>query len=84
MLPLLVMSDTSTNRRRLRSMEPLFEDFGMRGKAAISWLHRPAVLAPASRTGLLVLSILSSANPSRVRRHHAANEQPSYRSPSVR
>ena len=63
-VPVVVVADTSTNRRRLARVAPLFGRFSRRGKAAIAWLRRPGVAAE----GLLVFSVLSSANTSRVRR----------------
>jgi hypothetical protein len=75
----LIISDTSTNRRRVRQVEPLFNRFGLRGKPAISWLRRPS----PGPSGLLILSILSSANLSRVRRVAPPKERVRRRALSV-
>jgi hypothetical protein len=60
----IVVSDTTTNRRRLRAVDALLVAYPRRGKRAISWLRRPNL----EGGGLLVHSILSSAATSRVRR----------------
>lgn len=59
-LPLLVVTESATNRRRLAARAALFSQLNVRGRAAVSWLRRPEGRA----TGLLVLSDLS---PARVR-----------------
>ena len=45
----LVMAEDGANRRVLRAHEPLFRSFGMRGRAALRWLHAPI----ASASGLV-------------------------------
>jgi hypothetical protein len=57
-LPVLVIADESTNRRRLDRIQPLFTHLTRRGKAGISWLRKPE----ATPGGLLVFSILSPAH----------------------
>ena len=59
-VPVLVVAESSTNRRRIASRAPLFRQLAVRGRAAISWLRRPG--DPV--TGLLVLSDLSPASTS--------------------
>lgn len=68
-VPAIVITDTSTNRRRLRLVDPLFERYDLRGKSAVSWLRRPSVRA----SGLIVFSVLSNAPTSRVRRDRVAS-----------
>jgi hypothetical protein len=63
-VPLLVVAESSTNRRRIASRAPLFRQLGLRGRRAITWLRRPE--SPA--TGLLVLTGLSPARASSTRR----------------
>jgi hypothetical protein len=63
-VPAIVSADSSTNRRRVRAVDPLFERYALRGKRALSWLRRPT----GAVSGLLIFSILSSAPSSRVRR----------------
>lgn len=51
-VPVLVVVDGSTNRDRVARLAPLFSRFDLRGRAATSWLRRPA--APPG--GLLIFS----------------------------
>jgi transcriptional regulator with XRE-family HTH domain len=78
-VPAIVISDTSTNRRRLQSIDPLFARYALRGRPALSWLRRP-VGAPS---GLLIFSVLSSAPTSRVRRGVVTPARVSRPRPSV-
>jgi transcriptional regulator with XRE-family HTH domain len=63
-LPVLVVAEESTNRRRMDRIQPLLTHLTRRGKAGISWLHRPQ----ATPGGLLIFSILSPAHARRVKR----------------
>lgn len=40
---MVLFKDSSTVRRRVERLSPLFSDFELRGRAAISWLHSPSV-----------------------------------------
>lgn len=57
-LPVLVLADTTTNRRRLAEHAALFASFGVRGRAAIALLRSPVVAGRGSRRlpGLLCLT----------------------------
>jgi len=81
-IPLLILAEDSSNRRRLARYASLFAGFSIRGKRAISWLHRPvgARLVP---DGLLVISKLSPAIPSHVRRVGGTRVRPARTPASV-
>ena len=51
-------------RRRVSRLAPLFSSFGLRGRNATAWLHRPSVEAPPD--GLLIFSDLSYGGVRRV------------------
>jgi transcriptional regulator with XRE-family HTH domain len=51
-VPAIIVSDTTTNRRRVASLEPLLGRYDVRGRTALSWLRRP--IGPAN--GLLILT----------------------------
>ena len=57
-IPLLVVAESTTNRRRIAAHERLFGRLALRGKAAYSWLRRPTE-AP---DGLLILAKLPDRN----------------------
>lgn len=57
-VPLLIIRESATSRRRLAALAPLFGRFNLRGRGAISWLRRPSESSPL---GLLILSDLSPA-----------------------
>lgn len=58
-IPMLLVSESSTARRRIKEHGALFERFGLRGRAAIRWLRRPnADVLPA---GILCLTSSSRA-----------------------
>jgi len=63
-VPVLVVADESTNRRRVDRIQPLLTHLTRRGKAGISWLRRPH----ASPGGLLIFSILSPVHTRRIKR----------------
>ena len=65
-VPVLVLRESATNRRRLERLGTLTGGLDLRGRAAVSWLRRPS--ANPHPAGLLLLSDLSSANHSSVRR----------------
>lgn len=46
-LPAIVFLEDRTNRNRLERVEPLFDRFVLRGRAAVSWLRRPTPDAPS-------------------------------------
>src|SRR5206468_1864401 len=50
-VPFLIVSESTTNRRRLADHARLFANLSLRGRGAVSWLRRP-VSAPG---GLLLL-----------------------------
>jgi transcriptional regulator with XRE-family HTH domain len=58
-VPLLIVRDSGTVRRRLERLAPLFGRFSYRGRAAVGCLRHPDRLSRGD--GLLVLSDLSSA-----------------------
>jgi transcriptional regulator with XRE-family HTH domain len=64
---LLLVADGTTNRDRVRRLEPLFARFQLGGRAAVSWLRRPERSAAGS-AGLLVFTDLRFANGGSVRR----------------
>lgn len=78
-VPALIVADGSTNRDRIRRLEPLFDGFTTRGRKAASWLHRPAGHA----TGLLIFSDLRPANAGRVMRISPHRVRPRTLIPSV-
>lgn len=51
-VPALVITDTSTNRRRIRAHLSLFDRYALRGRAALAWLRAPT----PTRAGVLVIS----------------------------
>lgn len=63
-IPVLVIADDSTNRRRIERIQPLVNHLTRRGKIGISWLRRPQ----ATPGGLLIFSILSPAAARRAKR----------------
>lgn len=56
-VPMLLFKDTSTIRRRVKRVSPLFSEFDLVGRAAVSWLHTPTLEQRPS--GLLVFSDLA-------------------------
>jgi len=54
-VPALLVADGTTNRRRLRTLDPLLGRYRLRGYAAVGWLRRPSGRPP---TGLLILTKL--------------------------
>jgi hypothetical protein len=60
-VPVLIIKDTPTARRRLQRVAVLFGRLSLRGRTAISWLRRP----DGHPSGLLILSDLSPAVTSR-------------------
>jgi hypothetical protein len=62
-IPVLIVVDTPTNRRRIRRVDSLFAHLPLRGRSAISWLREPR----ERPGGLLVVSSHSSAGVGRVR-----------------
>jgi hypothetical protein len=58
-VPVLIIRESATSRRRLATLAPLFGRFNLRGRGAVSWLRKPSE-AP-SPLGLLILSDLSPA-----------------------
>jgi len=63
-IPMLVVVEGTTNRRRLAAHERLFAPLALRGKAAVAWLRRPE----GSPEGLLLLVKLPNRNGVSVRR----------------
>lgn len=53
-VPALAVADTTTNRRRIRAHESLFDRYAIRGSAALAWLRAPH----ATRAGVLLFSAL--------------------------
>jgi len=62
-VPVLILRDSPSNRRRLSSLESLFSAFRLRGRAATSWLRTPV----GDPSALVILSGLSPATVSRVK-----------------
>jgi hypothetical protein len=58
-VPMLLVAAGTTNRDRVRRLQPLFARFGLRGRAAIGWLRRPE---PGAALGLLIFTDLRFAN----------------------
>lgn len=52
-VPALIVADSTTNRRRLKLLEPLLGRYDIRGPAAQAWLRRPREQHPS---GLLLLT----------------------------
>lgn len=61
---LLLVAESSTNRRRVQRLAPLFSGFRRRGRSALGWLRRPT---PPSEP-MLIFTDLSSAHGGHVRR----------------
>ncbi len=78
-VPMLVVAESSTNRRRIASLEPLFSRFSLRGRAALAWLRHP----DGHPTGILALSDLPPARHSSVRRVGRTRVRRSASAPSV-
>lgn len=57
-VPMLIVEDASTARRRIKAHEALFARFGLRGQEAQAWLRNPGANVPA---GILTFSAPSSA-----------------------
>jgi transcriptional regulator with XRE-family HTH domain len=57
-VPCLVVTETTTNRRRLAAHVRLFARFSLRGKGAVAWLRRPSGI----QGGLLLLVKLPDDN----------------------
>lgn len=65
-IPMLLVAETSTARRRIKEHGALFERFAIRGRAAMGWLCRPDPgLVPV---GILCLTSSSRARPGDRRR----------------
>jgi hypothetical protein len=60
-VPLLLVPDTSTVRRRITRLAPLFERFSLRGRAATKMLRRPDPALLDAASGLLIFSNRSYA-----------------------
>lgn len=58
-VPMLVVAEGSTNRRRVATHQRLFARLAVRGHAAAGWLRRPAVPV----TGMLLFVKLPDSNP---------------------
>ncbi len=78
-VPLLVVAESSTNRRRIASRAPLFRQLALRGRRAITWLRRPE----SGVAGLLVLSDLPRARTSSAGRQPVVQPPVSQRPVSV-
>lgn len=63
-VPALIVMDGTTNRRRVRQIEPLLRHLSLRGHAALGWLRQPI----GTPTGLLLLTKLPDSAGSDVRR----------------
>jgi transcriptional regulator with XRE-family HTH domain len=63
-VPAILFREDRTTRRRLAQLDPLFDRFALRGRAAIAWLHRPS----GRPDGLLILSDSTPAGGGRVSR----------------
>lgn len=59
-VPALVIVDGSTARRHIRSLEPLFSRYSLRGHAAMRWLRTPSASAPIA--GILLFRKLPVRN----------------------
>lgn len=53
-VPLLLLTDSSTARRHVRNHATLFDRFATRGPAAAAWLKRPVEAPAGVPTGLLI------------------------------
>jgi hypothetical protein len=79
-VPMLLFRDAATVRRRVTRLAPLFTDFEVVGRSAVSWLRRPT--ADAVPRGLLIFSDLSPVVVVRAKsvervRLHASGVRPS-------
>ena len=63
-VPILILLESSSNRRRLASLAPLFSRFNRRGRSAATWLRHPGSIP----SGLLILTGSSPATGERVKR----------------
>ena len=63
-VPALVVSESTTNRRRISEHERLFARFAIRGRSAVAWIRRP-IGAP---DGLLLLLKVPNRNQAGLRR----------------
>jgi hypothetical protein len=63
-IPVLIIRESATTRRRIAALAPLFGRFNLRGRGAISWLRDPS----ESPSGLLILSDLSPAGSTSAKR----------------
>ncbi len=54
-VPAIVLAEDDALRRRLRRLETLFDRYPLRGRAAVSWLRRPAEIP----TGVLWITALA-------------------------
>jgi transcriptional regulator with XRE-family HTH domain len=65
-LPVLLVAEGSTARRRIHQHAALFGRLSLRGRAAAAWLRNPA--AGGATTGILLLTKLPAARPDGARR----------------
>jgi transcriptional regulator with XRE-family HTH domain len=82
-VPVLIVSEDASNRRRVVRFASLFGHLSLRGKRAISWMRLPDLAAASAPDGLLVFSNLSPATSSRVRRVGGVRVRPAKGSLSV-
>ncbi len=82
-VPVLIVAEESSNRRRIARFASLFDHLSLRGKRAISWMRRPDLAAAGAPEGLLVFSKLSPAISSHVRRLGGVRVRPARGSVSV-
>jgi hypothetical protein len=78
-VPVLVVADTTTNRRRLATHAHLFARFALRGRSIRPWLRQPQ-FAPE---GILLITRHPYANDVRARRAGRQRVRPSRRTASV-
>jgi transcriptional regulator with XRE-family HTH domain len=65
-VPAIVFLEDRTTRRRLDQRGGLFDRYSVRGREAISWVHRPTAAAERAPSGLLWLVALPYARLARI------------------
>lgn len=75
-VPVLVVAEGTTARRRIADHAPLFRSFELRGRDALSWLRHPGPDPTPAPTGILCLSKLPTAASGDRRRAGRARVRP--------
>lgn len=70
-VPGIVLSENRTTRRRLATLDTLFDAYAVRGRAALAWLQRPHAPSPGMLWFVGVPSGAMATMPHRVRRRRS-------------